>query len=248
MNLICLGSSSSGNCYLLNSESECLVLEAGLPFKEVKKALDFNVGKIVGVVCSHMHSDHFGYAAEYLKSGISVYAPEETHKSLLREYDCQKIVRCGYEYSVGNFKIYPFPAEHDVTCFGYVIVHPDMGKLLFCTDSAFVKSSFKKLGLSHILIEANYSEAIIEDLLSKGLIDQARVNRTFKTHMSIETCKEFVRANKTGSLDSVTLLHLSDGNSNAVEFQQTIQEVVGDAVKVIIADKNVTVKLDMFPW
>lgn len=55
MELICLGSSSSGNCYLLNSESECLVLEAGLPFKEVKKALDFNVSKIQGVVISHEH-------------------------------------------------------------------------------------------------------------------------------------------------------------------------------------------------
>jgi phosphoribosyl 1,2-cyclic phosphodiesterase len=248
MKLICLSSSSSGNCYLLNSDTECLVLEAGLPFKEVKKALDFNVGKIVGVVATHMHSDHFGYAAEYLKSGIPVYAPEETHKSLSREYDCQKVVRCGYEYVIGNFKIYPFHAEHDVECFGYVIVHPDMGKLLFCTDSAFVKSSFKNLKVNHIAIEANYSEAIVEDLLSRGLIDQSRVNRVFRTHMSIETCKEFVRANKTASLDSVTLLHLSSGNSNAEQFREEIQEVVGKDVRVAVADKGVEVKLDLFPW
>lgn len=248
MNLICLGSSSSGNCYLLESDNECLVLECGIKFSEVKKALGFNVLKIVGVVCSHQHGDHFSHAEEYLKCGIPVYAPEETHKSLSREYLNQMVVRCGYEYVVGNFKIYPFSAEHDVTCFGYVIVHPDMGKLLFCTDSAFVKSSFKKLKLNHILIETNYSEAIINDLLSKGLIDQSRVNRTFKTHMSIETCKEFVRANKTASLDSVTLLHLSDGNSDAKLFQSEIQKVVSNNVHVTIADKNVTVKLDLFPW
>ncbi len=248
MNLICLGSSSSGNCYLLENETECLILECGIKFAEVKKALDFNVGEIVGVVCSHQHGDHFGHAEEYLKSGIPVYAPEETHQSLSKEYDAQKVVRCGYEYGIGNFKIYPFHAEHDVICFGYVIIHPDMGKLLFCTDSAFVKSSFKKLGLSHILIEANYSEAVINDLLSKGLIDQSRVNRTFRTHMSIETAKEFVRTNKTSSLDSIVLLHLSDGNSNAEEFQQTIQDVVGDAVKVVVADKGVELKLDLFPW
>jgi phosphoribosyl 1,2-cyclic phosphodiesterase len=244
----CLGSSSSGNCYLLESDTECLVLECGIKFAEVKKALDFNVGKIIGVVATHMHSDHFGYAMEYLKSGIPVYASEETHKSLSKEYDAQKVVRCGYEYCIGQFKIYPFHAEHDVECFGYVIVHPDMGKLLFCTDSAFVKSNFNKLKLNHIAIEANYSEAIVEELLSKGLIDQARVNRTFKTHMSIETCREFVRANKTASLDSIVLLHLSDGNSNSMEFQQTIQEIVGDAVKVVVADKGITIKLDLFPW
>lgn len=248
MVLRCLGSSSSGNCYLLDGKTECLVLECGIPFRAVKQALTFDVLKIVGVVASHSHKDHFGYADEYLKAGIPVYAPEETHRTLSKQYDAQKIVRCGYEYTTGNFKIYPFMAEHDVECFGYVIVHPDMGKLLFCTDSVFVKSSFKNLKLNHIAIEANYSEAIINDLLSKGVIDQARVNRTFKTHMSIETAKEFVRVNKTTSLDNVILLHLSDGNSNAEQFRSEIQDIVGSNTNVWIADKGVEIKLDLFPW
>lgn len=248
MNLICLGSSSSGNCYLLENETECLILECGIKFSEVKKALDFNVSKIVGVFASHVHGDHYGHAEEYLKSGIPVYAPEETHKSLSKEYDCQKIIRPGYWYQLGGFNVTPFLCEHDVECFGYIIKHTDMGILLFATDSSFIKNNFLKLKINHILVEANYSEAIINDLMSKGLIDQARVNRTFKTHMSIETCKEFVRANKTTSLDSVTLLHLSNGTSNAEQFKQEIQSIVGDAVKVAIADKNVTVNLNLFPW
>lgn len=248
MKLICLGSSSAGNTYLLESEHECLVLEAGIKFLEVKKALGFDILKIVGAVCSHQHGDHFSYAEEYLKCGIPVYASEETHKSLSREYLNQIVVRPGYWYRIGNFEITPFEVEHDVECYGFIVRHSDIGTLLFATDTGFVKSNFKKLKLNHILIESNYSEEIINDLLSKGLIDQARVNRTFKTHMSIETCKEFVRANKTVNLDSVVLLHLSDGNSNAIEFQREIQEVVGKDVRVTIADKNVTVKLDLFPW
>lgn len=55
MVLKCLGSSSAGNCYLLENNEECLVIEAGLPLKEVKKAVDFNVRKINGVVISHGH-------------------------------------------------------------------------------------------------------------------------------------------------------------------------------------------------
>lgn len=248
MKLICLGSSSSGNCYLLENETECLILECGLPFKEVKKALDFNVSKLVGVVASHSHKDHFGYAAEYLKSGIPVYASEETHKTLSKQYPSQVVVRPGYWYQTGGFNITPFRAEHDVECFGYIIKHDEMGTLLFATDTSFIKYNFKNLNLNHILIETNYSEAIINEWLSKGLVDQARVNRTFKTHMSIETCKEFVRVNKTPNLDNVILLHLSDGNSNASGFRQTIQEVVGDNVRVTVADRGVEVKLDLFPW
>lgn len=248
MKLICLSSSSAGNCYLLDGKTECLVLEAGVKFSEVKKALDFNIGKLVGVVASHSHKDHFGYANEYLKAGIPVYAPEETHKTLSKEYHSQVVVRPGCWYQIGGFNVTPFRCEHDVECFGYIIKHDEMGTLLFATDTSYVKYNFRKLNLNHIFIEANYSEAIINDLLSKGLIDQTRVNRTYKTHMSIETCKEFVRVNKTPNLDNVILLHLSDGNSNASGFRQTIQEVVGDNVRVTVADRGVEVKLDLFPW
>ena len=55
MYLTCLGSSSNGNCYILQNEDEALILEAGMPFKEVKKALDFNISKVRGVCISHEH-------------------------------------------------------------------------------------------------------------------------------------------------------------------------------------------------
>lgn len=35
MILRCLGSSSAGNCYLLSSEKETLILDCGIPIKEV---------------------------------------------------------------------------------------------------------------------------------------------------------------------------------------------------------------------
>lgn len=54
MKLKIIGSGSSGNCYILESDTEALIIEAGLPFLEVKKALNFNVRKIVGVVASHL--------------------------------------------------------------------------------------------------------------------------------------------------------------------------------------------------
>lgn len=55
MKLKVLGSSSSGNCYILENDAEALIIEAGVSFKEVKVALDFNIRKIQGVVVSHQH-------------------------------------------------------------------------------------------------------------------------------------------------------------------------------------------------
>lgn len=248
MILKCLGSSSAGNCYLLENNTECLILEAGIKLKEVKKALDFNISKVVGVVVSHSHNDHFRYAKEYLKAGIKVYASEETHKALLKEYDSQVIVRAGYWYQIGGFNVTPFRCEHDVECFGYIIKHEDMGTLLFATDTSFIRYNFHNLKLNHIMIEANYSKKIVDGYLENNTIDQARVNRTMQTHMEFETTKEFIRTNKTSSLDSITLLHLSDCNSNAEQFQKDIQELTGNYTRVAVAAKDVEVELSLFPW
>lgn len=51
-----LGSGSSGNCYLLSTENESLILDAGLPIKEIKKGLGFDLGGISGVVVTHSHT------------------------------------------------------------------------------------------------------------------------------------------------------------------------------------------------
>ena len=56
MTLKCLGSSSAGNCYLLTSNNgETLILDCGIPIKEIKKGLDWNIRGIKGMIISHAH-------------------------------------------------------------------------------------------------------------------------------------------------------------------------------------------------
>lgn len=59
MKLKCIATGSSGNCYLLTSNSgETLILDCGIPIKEIKKGLDWNIKDVVGVLCTHKHLDH----------------------------------------------------------------------------------------------------------------------------------------------------------------------------------------------
>jgi phosphoribosyl 1,2-cyclic phosphodiesterase len=55
MELKVLGSSSVGNCYLLVGQESTLIIEAGVRFHLVKKALNFDLTKVVGVLVSHSH-------------------------------------------------------------------------------------------------------------------------------------------------------------------------------------------------
>ena len=54
--LICLGSSSAGNCFLLYAGEDVLILDAGIGFKEINKSLNYGgeFGKVRGCLVTHL--------------------------------------------------------------------------------------------------------------------------------------------------------------------------------------------------
>lgn len=53
----CAKTSSEGNAFALETDSEILLIEAGVDVKTIKKMIDFNIGKVAGLIVSHGHSD-----------------------------------------------------------------------------------------------------------------------------------------------------------------------------------------------
>ncbi|HHV13234.1 MAG TPA: MBL fold metallo-hydrolase [Clostridiales bacterium] len=249
MKLKCLGSDSTGNCYLLENEEECLVLEAGLPFKKVKEALDFNISKIAGVLVTHEHGDHAAYAKDYVSTGIMVYTSRGTAEKLDTGRLVVSVMRPGYWYQLGGFKVTPFNVVHDAAePFGFLVWHADMGDLLFASDTEYIKQNFRKREVNHIMVECNYSQKIIDRRMHQGEAAKGLRDRIIQSHMELETCKEFIRANISTYLDNVILLHLSDSNSDERLFREEVQGIVGPSVNVFIADKGLCVDLDSLPF
>ncbi|MEG1901794.1 MAG: MBL fold metallo-hydrolase [Clostridium sp.] len=226
MKLKCIGSSSDGNCYVLENDTEALVIEAGLPFKEVEKTLDFNISKIACVIASHSHKDHSKYLHEYERAGINTFKPYEleVHKQT-RKY--------------GGFTIHSFEVEHDVICVGYLIEHKDIGRLVFVTDTEYVKYCFAKQKPNHIMIESNYSKELLSD-------DPTKREHVLTGHMEINTACEFIKKNHTVHLKNVVLLHLSDSSGDAELFKAKASEVA--RCNVYVAKKGIEVNLDLIPF
>ena len=86
MRLSVLASSSSGNGYLLHNKGEALILECGVRFSTVKKALDFNTRIINGALVSHSHGDHSKYLKSYLDAGITVLSNESVFEGQDAKY------------------------------------------------------------------------------------------------------------------------------------------------------------------
>lgn len=241
MKLKVLGSSSKGNCYLLENETECLILECGISFKDIKIALDFNLRNVVGALSTHCHLDHAKSIKDISKSGINVYSSYGTFAALELTGSHLVIIKAFRQFKVGGFTIMPFDVHHDVAePLGFLINHKDMGTLLFATDTCYLEYRFKQL--TNILIECNYSEKILLENMDNGSIDSSTGVRITSTHMSFENCTEMIKANDNPNLKNIVLLHLSDGNSNAKEFKEVIEELTHKRVE--IADKGLEIELN----
>lgn len=219
MKLNCLGSGSSGNCYILENDTEAMIIEAGVKFKDVKVALDFNVSKIVGVIVSHSHGDHAKYTAEYKKAGIPVIEPWRKESEVRGK--------------IGRFSVQSFPLVHDVHCSGFLIGHPEVGRMLYASDTEYIKWKFKNL--NHILVEANYSPSCMEST------NNPKHTHVLTGHMNIDTAVEFLRANQSPELRNVVLLHLSETNSDEAQFKAAAETVVD--CPVYVADKGLEIEL-----
>lgn len=220
MKLKCIATGSTGNCYLLTSNSgETLILDCGIPIKEIKKGLNWNIKDVVGVLCTHKHLDHSKSLNDFKSMGIPIYAP---------------YLKIDYmSMNMGGFTVKPFDLTTidgrwthtnadgtECPCYGFLIVHKEMGKLLYITDTELIKWRFK--GINHILLGVNYDKDLVDT-------DNPKANHVFRGHLSIDTACDFVKANDSDSLQNVIMCHLSSENSDKDSFIKKMKNAVNEA-------------------
>ncbi len=242
MKLICIGSSSKGNAYALVHKNEILLLEAGCPMWEVKKAINWKISHVVGCVITHQHGDHIGKIVDYCKEGFPIYSSDETAKHIEDVYG-EKIIgvtefQC---IGMGGFVVQPFKLPHNgIPNFGYLIEHEAMGKLLFMTDMEFCPYDFSGLSINHLVIEANYD---------MELVDTSIPNYAHKLlgHCSIQTACGIIEKNCTPGLRNVVLCHLG-AFSDEIDFRHQAMRACGGLADVGVADKRKEFDLSKEPF
>lgn len=248
MKLHVLGSSSSGNCYLFQSEKtgEVLAVEAGVKFNKVKKVLDFNLNSIVGCIVSHEHGDHAKCVGDFINACIPCYMSQGTKHALGFSSSYWAKGLLPFEQVVINgFRVIPFPVQHDAAePYGYLIRHEECGTVLFATDTYFLKYKFP--GLNNVMLECNYSKEILDANFTAGRIDKKRYERTI-SHMSYDNCLLTLQANDLSQVCNILLLHLSDNNSNATEFIHGIERLYPE-IEITAATNGLSLTFNKNPY
>jgi len=227
--IIPLASGSRGNCYRVTDGRTPLLLECGIPFREIQKGLKFRVSEIAGCLVTHEHQDHCKATKDIMKAGIDCYMSQGTSEVLGVSGHRVNSVQAKQQFRIGTWTILPFETQHDAAePLGFLLANQDGDKLLYATDTFYIRYRFQ--GLTHIAVECNYSLVILRANVEAGLVEPALKSRILKSHFSLENVKRFLQANDLSKVQEIWLLHLSDGNSDEARFKREIQELTGKMV------------------
>lgn len=222
MTLTVIGTGSNGNCYYLRNADECLILDAGIPFKQTMRGLDYKVSDISGVLITHGHTDHLYAVKNFLQYGIKV-AGNPAVEGITALFPRQK-------YKIGGFTVLPFNVPHD-DCpnYAYLIWHSDMKNcLLYATDFGYIPVNLKAFNIGTMLIECNHQDKYLPET-------EYKFRHSARGHAELETVKKVIETDQTEHLRNIILCHLSRNASDPEEMRDEISKIAGNNVEVFIA-------------
>ena len=137
---------------------------------------------------------------------------------------------------MGQFIIQAVKVEHNAPNYAYVIDTPDHVRIIFATDC--IRFPYKVKNVNVILCEANYSD----DIIINHLCENQSVYSRSEYHMEINDTIECIRNNFSSELNTICLLHLSDGQSDENDFKKRIYDEFG--ITPYIATIGLTIELN----
>lgn len=229
MKLTVIGSGSSGNCYVLQNWAEALVIEAGVPMRDILPVIGHDVRKVSCCLVSHEHGDHAGHVKEVMDYCIPVRMSAGTSNSvgeIIGNSPYLRHCRASEVFTEGRFKVLPFATEHDAAePLGFLVSHPDTGVILFATDTYYLRNTFA--GLNHIMIECNYIETVLRGRMDRGELPEAVAKRAHTSHMDLETCVRTLKANDLSAVTDILLIHISKGNGDPETMARRVMQATG---------------------
>ncbi len=236
MDIKILATGSSGNCYHVSDGTTEILIECGIKYSEIVKKLDYNMGNINTVFISHAHKDHAEAAKLMATYGFDLVMPPETAVTLGLDKEPNVFTPApGKQILVNTLIVIPFSLVHfnsdgsDCPCYGYFIASKTtQEKLVFATDTAYIKNTFK--AVDYMLIEVNYMASMIDGGETEDFVSEVE-KRRLKSHMSLETAVEFLEKSDRSKLKTLYAIH---GSSKRLDKDEAYRILEPYAERVII--------------
>lgn len=236
-------SSSSGNCYLVKTETTNLLVDTGIAGKKIYAALDeveIDIEEIAGILITHEHVDHVRSVRMINKSArnAKVYATKGTYKAI-----CDKVpegdfvqVTYGNDFTIGDITVKPFKLSHDAAePVGYSFISNGR-QLTIVTDTGCLTEEIIDHAKSadHLVLEANHEVNILQmgsypySLKRRILGDEGHLSNETAGSMLCKVLDARSQCKETSKSEplKVVLAHLSKENNTPGQAYLTIRNML----------------------
>jgi phosphoribosyl 1,2-cyclic phosphodiesterase len=238
LKFISFGSGSSGNCYILATLSDMLMIDIGVGVRGLKKACrDYGVSlsSVHHILITHDHADHIKSVGSFSNDyQVPVYATREVHEGINRNYcvakkidaELVRLIEKGRTEQIGDFLVTPFAVPHDSTDnVGYFI---EAGGTNICliTDAGMVTDEMKLyIQRAHnLIIEANHDVEMVMNGPYPQFLKERILSGT--GHLCNKDSAIAVAENMSEQLKRVWLCHLSEENNHPELARKTVESVL----------------------
>jgi phosphoribosyl 1,2-cyclic phosphodiesterase len=223
-----LGSGSSGNAFVVQTQQTVLFLDCGVGIRTIKKAMSQTPldGRDAGLIISHEHADHIRALRVFEQlPQVQVAGSNGTLDALGREskwlgWPLQE------RHTLGDLAVTLIPVEHDAAepC-GFLIESPQT-TIAVITDlgieTAPVREAIQEADL--LVIESNYDEAMLQSSTYPAHLK--RRIRGPLGHLGNQNCAELLAGGLTTKTRRVWLAHLSENNNRPGIAEETIRRAL----------------------
>ena len=224
MEINVLASSSLGNAYIVSDGVTSILLDAGIPYKELQTKSNFKVNEVAACLVTHCHMDHARAVKDLVRNAIDVYALFDTFAMLgvMFNYSHRMhIVEPSKTYTIKTFEIMPVTMHHDVPCVGYMLYSKVTGeRLFFATDT--YKITVNPQNIDYLIFEINYQKEIVNELVNQGKVEPGIRSRLLFSHYELSKALSWLNKIDKSRLKRIYVAHLSSGNSNASEIKNAV--------------------------
>ncbi|GAB1477364.1 MBL fold metallo-hydrolase [Bacillota bacterium] len=228
-------SGSSGNCYLVKSDTTAILVDAGISTKKIISGLtqmEIEGDKVTAILLTHEHSDHVKSLSTLMRrlKGLTAYANVDTWAVINQEIDPLRMrnFKTGQAFQIGDIRVNSFRIYHDAADpVGYSFFK-DGKQISILTDTGCVADdTMDEIREADLLIlEANHDV----DMLKIGRYPWFLKQRILGDygHLSNESAgKILVRLLSERKKDRrILLAHLSRENNFPEMAYQTVKNIL----------------------